>query len=376
VLNYLGQGSLILRDPSAAGSPFFRLVPSAVLLPMVLLATVATVIASQAVISGAFSLARQATRLGYLPGLEIRHTSEGDPGQIYVPIVNTVLMVGVLGIVAAFGSSARLAAAYGIAVTGTMLITGVLFLSRAMHRRTRHRVGVLALLGVILTVDVAFLAANVVKIPKGGWLPLLVAALVFIVMVNWNTGHTRFERRRAAQEGLIGPYVARLEAMRPPLNRVPGLAVFLTRPGDTAALALHAVVERIHTLHEQVVIVTVEVDDVPHVPPAQGATIDELGQKKTGILRVGLRFGFDDRQSVPQALQHALGTGAFAHPAALPDATYFVSASMPSLVGSHGLTRLRQRLYVATARWGTDPIRYYGLPENRTLIVGAAVALS
>ena len=376
VLNYLGQGSLILRDPSAAGSPFFRLVPSAVLLPMVLLATVATVIASQAVISGAFSLARQATRLDYLPGLEIRHTSEGDPGQIYVPIVNTVLMVGVLGIVAAFGSSARLAAAYGIAVTGTMLITGVLFLSRAMHRRTRHRVGVLALLGVILTVDVAFLAANVVKIPKGGWLPLLVAALVFIVMVNWNTGHTRFERRRASQEGLIGPYVARLEAMRPPLNRVPGLAVFLTRPGDTAALALHAVVERIHTLHEQVVIVTVEVDDVPHVPPAQGATIEELGQKKTGILRVGLRFGFDDRQSVPQALQHTLGTGAFAHPAALPDATYFVSASMPSLVGSHGLTRLRQRLYVATARWGTDPIRYYGLPEDRTLIVGAAVALS
>jgi KUP system potassium uptake protein len=376
VFNYLGQGSLILRDPGAAGNPFFRLVPSALLLPLVLLATVASVIASQAVISGAFSLAHQATRLGYLPRLEIRHTSARDPGQIYLPVVNTALMLGVLTLVVAFGSSARLAAAYGIAVTGTMLVTGMLFLSRVLHRRTPHRAAVLVLLGLIMVVDVTFLAANVVKIPNGGWLPLLVATVVFALMANWHTSNARFERRRAAREGPIGPFVAVLEASLPRLQRVPGLAVFLTRPGDTAAPALHAVVERLHALHEQVVIVTVEVDDVPRVPTWEQASIEVLRLAATGILRVGLRYGFDDRQNVPDGLQVALGIHAFAHPAELADATYFVSATTPTIGGSRGLSRLRQRVYVWTARWGTDPIRYYKLPPDRTLIVGIPFILT
>jgi KUP system potassium uptake protein len=304
-----------------------------------------------------------------------RHTSADDPGQIYVPIVNTVLMVGVLGIVIAFGNSARLAAAYGIAVTGTMLITTILYFSRVLHRRARYSTAVIGLLCLIITIDFTFLAANFVKIPNGGWLPLAVAVLVFVVMANWHTGHDRLARLRSSQEGPIGAYVARLESMRPPVRRVPGLAVFLTRAGDTSAPALRAVVERIHALHEQVVIVTVEVDDVPLVPAGERASVETLGLERTAILRVRLRFGFNDPQSVPRALRHALGTHAFTGPAELEDATYFVSPTSLTIGRSHGLSRLRQRLYVATARAATDPIRYYDLPAAQTLIVGNPVIL-
>ncbi|MHB1472298.1 MAG: potassium transporter Kup [Dermatophilaceae bacterium] len=376
VLNYLGQGSLLLRDPTAAGNPFFRLVPSAALLPMVVLATAATVIASQAVISGTYSLARQASRLGYLPRLEIRHTSAEDPGQVYVPVVNTVLMVGVLALVATFGSSARLAAAYGIAVTGTMLITGLLYFSRELHQRTHAKTQTIALLAVIVTVDLTFLAANVVKIPTGGWFPLAVAAVVFVVMANWHTGHARVERQRRSREGPIGRYVAGLEQMRPAVRRVPGLAVFLTRPGDTTAPALHAFVERIHALHEKVVIVTVEVDDVPRVPPSQQASVDAMGPPSAGIQRVRLRFGFNDPQSVPRALRHALGKRDLNGSADLEDATYFVSTTTLTVGASRGVTRLRQLLYIATSRFGIDPVRYYDLPLNRTVTIGSAMVLS
>ncbi len=375
-LNYLGQGSLLLRDPGVAGNPFFRLVPSALLWPMVLLATLATVIASQAVISGAFSLARQATRLGYLPRLEIRHTSTRDPGQVYVPVVNASLLVGVIAIVVTFGSAARLAAAYGIAVIGTMLITGILFFAREWHRGTRPTAETLLLLGLVLVVDLGFLAANLVKIPKGGWFPLTVAAVLFVVMANWHTGHDRVARRRDEQEGPVEDYVAGLETMGTALRRVPGMAVFLTRPGDTTAPALRNVVERIHALHEQVVIVTVEVAEVPRVPVPEQVSLDMLGHRRTGILRVRMRFGFNEPQSVPGALQRALDQHAFATASDIDNATFFVSASTLTLGRARGVTRLRQRLYIATARWGIDPVRYFDLPVTRTLILANPLVLS
>jgi KUP system potassium uptake protein len=376
VLNYLGQAALILRDPAAAASPFFQLVPRLLLAPMILLATVAAVIASQAVISGAFSLARQAARLGYLPSLEIRHTSPSDPGQVYVPIVNSLLMLGVLVLVATFASSARLAAAYGIAVTGTMLITGVLFFARVLGRARRRRALILAGAVAILSVDVAFLTANAVKIPSGGWLPLLIAAITFIVMANWHTGHLRVNRRRRALEGPVREYVEHLAHMRRTLHRVPGTAVFLARPGDTTAPALRAIVERIHALHELVVIVTVKVEDVPHVPVAEQAMVDPLGLDHDGIARVRLRLGFDDVQSVPSALRRIADHESFGGAMDLDDATYFVSTTSLRVGAAHGLTRLQERLYLATARLATDPVRYYDLPPTRTLTVGSLVALA
>ena len=375
VLNYLGQGSLILRDPAAAANPFFELVPRSLLLPMVLLATIATVIASQAVISGAFSLARQATRLGYLPSLEIRHTSTSDPGQVYVPLVNAMLLLGVLLLVATFESSARLAAAYGIAVTGTMLITGVLFFTRVLGRARHHRVLILAGAAAILSVDLAFLAANAVKVPRGGWLPLLVAAIAFGVMANWHTAHRRLNSRRRALEGPLREYVEHLAHMGRTLHRVPGTAIFLARPGDTTAPALRAIVERIHALHELAVIVTVEIKEVPHVPIAEQASVLPLGLEHDGIVRVRLHLGFDDDQSVPDALRRAAGLAAFDGVVDLDDATYFVSTARLRLGTAHGLARLAERLYLATARLGTDPIRYYDLPPTRTLTVGSSLPL-
>jgi len=375
VLNYLGQGAVILQQPAAAGGPFFALVPHALLAPMVLLATAATVIASQAVISGAFSLARQATRLGYLPNLEIRHTSAEDPGQVYVPVVNAILLIGVLVLVLGFGSSARLASAYGIAVTGTMAITAVLFFTRALGRGRHPRSLIVAAATVILTVDVAFLAANVVKIPSGGWLPLIVGAALFAVMANWHAGHRRIARRRRQQEGSVQEYVQELAQLGRRLHRVPGTAVFLTRPGSTTAPALRAVAERIHTLPECVIVLTVHVQELPHVAVADQITIDSLGRGDDGIFAVQLRLGFDDVHSIPLALQHAADIDGFEGPVDLADATYFVSVTSMRIGSSRGIARLRQRLYVGTAALATDPVRYYDLPPARTLTIGGTLVL-
>jgi len=375
VLNYLGQAALILRDPVSAGNPFFRLVPSSLLAPMVLLATLATVIASQAVISGAFSLARQAVRLGYLPSLEIRHTSATDPGQVYVPLVNIALAFGVLLLVFTFRSSARLAAAYGIAVTGTMLITGILFFTRALGRASHLRFLILASAAGIVSVDLAFLGANAVKVPNGGWLPLLVAAITFAVMANWHTGRLRVNRRRREAEGSVQGYVEHLEHMGRTLHRVPGTAVFLARPGDTTAPALRAIVERIHALPEHVLVVTVAVRELPHVAVPDQVASDPIGQPADGIVRVRLHLGFDDHQSVPDALRRAESLDGFPVPVDLDNATYFVSTTSLRIGPAHGLAKLRQQLYLATARLATDPVRYYDLPPTRTLTIGSSITL-
>ena len=375
VLNYLGQGSLLLRDPAAAGSPFFQLVPRSLLLPMVLLATIATVIASQAVISGAFSLARQAAHLGYLPSLDIRHTSPDDPGQVYLPVVNAVLMLGVLLLVLAFGSSARLAAAYGIAVTGTMLITGVLYFTRALGRHRYPRALVLTAAAGLLSVDLAFLAANSVKVPKGGWLPLVVAAAVFVVMANWHAGHRRIARGRRAREGPVRAYVDELAHMGRTLHRIPGTAVFLARPGDTTPPALRAVVERIHALHQIVLIVTVEVEEVPYVPASHQVVVDQLGLAGDGIERVRLYLGFNDLQSIPDALRRATDRLTVEGEIDLANAAYFVSTTDLRPGPSRGFTKLGQRLYLATGRLATDPVRYYDLPPTRTLTIGTGLVL-
>lgn len=297
ILSYLGQGALILGDPSGATqSPFFLLVPTWALLPMVLLATAATVIASQAVITGAYSVARQAVQLGYLPRLRIKHTSETTVGQIYVPWINWLLMVSVLALVFAFKSSAALAFAFGMAVTGTITITTLLFLYLARRQWDKPLWLVAIGGGALLVVDGLFLAANLTKLASGAWLPLLIGATAFTVLMTWQHGREIVTRQRERYEGPLRAFVDEIQAMSPPLLRTPGTAVFLNRNMTTTPLAMRACVEQLHALHEHVVILSIETLPVPHVALADRLVIDDLGYTDDGITHVGARFGFMDRR--------------------------------------------------------------------------------
>ena len=279
ILNYLGQGALILADPvHAISNPFFLLVPAWGQVPMVILATAATVIASQAVISGAFSLTQQAAQIGYLPRLRIDHTSEERAGQIYVPWINWALCVAVLALVFTFRTSTALAYAYGVAVTGTITITTLLF-----FYIVRAAVAVAALAGrrhrprLLLTVDVLFFAANLTKLPHGGWLPLAIGIVVFIVLTTWQKGRQMVTRQRARDEGSLREFIDELHARKPPLVRVPGTSVFLNRGKETAPLAMRANVEHNEVLHDHVIILAITTLLVPHVADADRLEIDDLG---------------------------------------------------------------------------------------------------
>ncbi len=303
ILNYLGQGALILGDPRRAiASPFFLLVPGWARLPMVLLAAAATVIASQAVISGAFSVAQQASQLGYLPRLRIAHTSEEQAGQIYVPWINWALLVSVLTLVVTFRSSTALAYAYGTAVTGTITITTLLYFYVA--RRLWHRPLWLVATGAafLVSVDLLFLAANLTKLVHGAWLPLLIGLVVFTIMTTWQKGRELVTRQRQRDEGPLQAFIDQLHAMRPPLQRVPGTAVFLNRGKATAPLALRANVEHNHILHEYVLILSIVTMPVPHVTAAERLTVDPLGHKDDRVTHVVARYGYMDQIDVPALL--------------------------------------------------------------------------
>jgi KUP system potassium uptake protein len=301
ILNYLGQGALVLRDPAAAvSSPFFLLVPDWGRLPMVLLATAATVIASQAVITGAFSVAHQAVQLGYLPRLRTLHTSEEAAGQIYVPWINWALMVSVLILVFAFRSSGALAFAYGVAVTGTISITTVLFFYLVRQQWGRPLWLVILGGGSFLVVELLFLAANLTKITHGAWLPLLIGAVVFTVLTTWQRGRALVTQQRERAEGPLGAFVESLHERRPPLLRVPGTAVFLNRGKATTPLAMRANVEHNHVLHHHVVILAMETRPVPYVPAADRLAIDALGYTDDGITHITASFGYLDEPNVPR----------------------------------------------------------------------------
>ena len=299
ILSYMGQGALVLGDPSAISSPFFLLVPEWARLPMVFLAAAATVIASQAVISGAFSVAQQAARIGYLPRLRIRYTSEERIGQIYIPWINWILLVSVLTLVVTFRTSAALAYAYGTAVTGTITITTLLFLYVA---RTQWRTPLWILLpggGALLAVELLFLAANLTKLVHGAWLPLLIAIVTFTILTTWQRGRELVTRQRQRDEGPLRAFIDQLHAMKPPLQRVPSTAVFLNRGKATAPLALRANVEHNQILHEHTLILAIETVPVPHIPAAERLTVDDLGYKDDRIIHVTARFGYMDQTNVP-----------------------------------------------------------------------------
>jgi len=375
ILSYMGQGALIIDDPVAnIASPFFLLVPGWGRLPMVLLATAATVIASQAVITGAFSVSHQAVQLGYLPRLRINYTSEQTIGQIYVPWINWTLMISVLTLVFTFGSSAKLAFAFGMAVTGTITITTILFFYVVRHQWKKPLWVVIAGASVFLTVDGLFLAANLTKLLHGAWLPLLIAITVFTVLITWQRGRAMVTRQRERDEGPLRAFVDDLHARSPAVLRVPGTAVFLNRGKTTTPLAMRANVEHNHILHEHVVILSIETKPVPYIPDSDRVVLDELGYTDDGITHVSAHFGYMDEPNVPQVLALAVAAG-LESPIEVDDASYFLSTIELRVGDAPGMTRWRKRLFVATSLITADAAEYFGLPRERTVIMGSRIDL-
>ncbi|MGZ5363558.1 MAG: KUP/HAK/KT family potassium transporter, partial [Mycobacterium sp.] len=371
-LNYFGQGALVLRDESTVAAPFFLLTPEWARIPMVLLATAATVIASQAVITGAFSVASQAARLGYLPRLRIEHTSASTIGQIYVPWINAVLMVAVLILVFAFRSSAALAYAFGMAVTGTITITTTLFFYYARTRWGWPLWSVLVGGGLLLVVDLMFFAANLTKLVHGAWLPLTIAVVAFTVMTTWQKGRRIITRAREEAEGPLREFVGELVRRDPPLVRIPGTAIYLNRGRDTAPLAMRAIVEHNHVLAEHVIILTVETENVPRLPDSERITHDDLGYASDGIVHVAARFGYMERPNVPRALA-LLSPEETEGPVDLENASYFLSKLDLCLGDARTMAPWRKRLFIATSHITADAAGHFGLPLGRTVIVGSRV---
>ena len=373
VLNYLGQGALLIADKATLTAPFFLLTPGWARLPIVLLATAATVIASQAVITGAFSLASQAVQLGYLPRLRVVHTSASTYGQVYMPWVNGMLMVAVLILVFAFRSSASLAYAYGMAVTGTITITTILYLYIA---RMRWRAPLwLILIGgsALLCIDLLFLAANLTKLVHGAWLPLLIAVTTFIIMTTWQRGSAIVTGRREAAEGPLQGFVDQLSRRRG-LLRVSGTAVFLSRGNKTAPLALRANVKHNHVLHDHVVIVTIDTLSIPRVEDSGRIEIDPLGDAHDGIIHVTAHFGYmetPDVRGVLRLLDPEKTEGSIA----IDDASFFLSKIELTRAAEPTMPVWRRSLFIATSRLSTDGAEFFGLPQGRTLIEGSRIAV-
>jgi len=374
VLNYLGQAALILHTPGAAASPFFLLYPHWSRIPMVVLATAATVIASQAVISGAFSLSRQAMQLGLLPPLTVRQTSENESGQIYLPGVNVVLFVGVLVLMFAFRSSERLATAYGVSVTGALVVDTVLLLvvARVLWHWQPWKL-VLAAIG-FGGVELVFLAGNLSKVAHGGWLPLLIAVLVFTLMTTWRRGREIVSANRRTLEGSLSDFVDKVQAHD--LPRVRGVAVFPHPSKETVPLALRANTLHNHVVHETVVIVSLAAANVPHVPPAERLTLDDLGYADDGVQHLSVRLGFADPPDLPAALRQAHDEGLIEpRTADVEGASYFVSRGAIRRSTAPGMARWRKALFVALTHVSANPAAYFGLPPDRTVAMGSDIEI-
>ena len=372
IINYLGQGALILHDPAAVANPFYLLAPGWAQLPLIVLATAATVIASQAVISGAFSVSQQAVRLGYLPRLTVHHTSSSESGQIYVPTVNWILFAGVLILVATFQSSASLATAYGLAVTGTLLLSTVLLLFHAATAWQWSRWQLVAAGVVFGGVELLYLAANLTKIVHGGWLPLLVAAVVIVVMTTWQRGRRAVTERRTDLEGPLQQFLDQLPEQ---VVRVPGTAVFPHPTKETAPLALRANVEFNHVLHEHILIVSLISTSVPHVPVEQRLSVDDLNHAQDGIVHVSARFGFQDVQDVPEVLRQARALSPELGQADPEEALYYISRITIERGQEPGISVWRKRLFVGLAHNAASPAGSFGLPTERTVVMGSRIEL-
>jgi KUP system potassium uptake protein len=373
-LNYLGQGALIVRDPKAIDNPFFLLLPAWSRIPMVVLATLATVIASQAVISGAFSVTRQAINLGFLPRITVRHTSDEEAGQVYVPAVNWGICVAVIALVIGFGSSTHLASAYGIAVTGTLAIDTILFFVVVRVLWGKPLWIVVAGAAGFLLVDLAFFSANLTKVLHGGWFPLLIAVCVFVVLTTWRRGSDILVANRLADDGPLDDFIEELRTADPPIYRAPGTGVFLSSMRATTPLALSANVDHNHVLHRNVVIIRIDTANVPHVPPEEQVEVDDLGYRDDGISHVTAHLGFQDRKDVPRLLRLAIDHG-LEGDCDPDDATYLLSRMNIIQTGEPGMAGWRKRLFLSIARSTANPVEYFHLPVEQTIVMQSNVKL-
>jgi KUP system potassium uptake protein len=368
VLNYFGQGALLIADPGAVDNPFYRAFPSFALYPMVVLATLATVIASQATISGAYSMTRQAIQLGYLPRIATRHTSARMFGQIYVPAVNWVLLVAVVAAVAGFGGSARLASAYGVAVMGTMLVTTCLTFFVVRFDWRYPLVISVIVTTFFLAIDGVFFAAAAHKVADGGWFPLVIATAVFFVMTTWRRGRDRLRDRLRSGSPPLAGFLAAL--LREPLTRVEGTAVFLTStPGATPNALLHSL-KHYKVLHAQNAFLTIEFVDVPWVDASKRAVCEPIAKD---CWRIIAHYGFLERPDIAEALEACATCGLDTEPMQV---TYFISREkiVPGN-GDRGIDRLRDRLFAAMARNAGSFSDYFNVPMNRVVELGTRVEL-
>jgi KUP system potassium uptake protein len=366
-INYLGQGALILADPKAIENPFFLLYPQWAILPMVGLATAATVIASQAVITGAYSMTSQAVQLGLLPRLEIRHTSEAQFGQIYMPRVNLLLLIGVALLVILFKSSSALASAYGIAVTGTMVVTSLLAFMVIWKAWRWSPLGAAALIVPFLLVDLTFLSANLLKVVEGGWVPLALGGVLMTVMLTWRRG-TRilFQKTRRLETPLVD--LVRTLEKKPP-QHVPGTAVFLTSDPESAPTALLHSLKHYKVLHEKNVILTVQISHLPRVPEDERVFIEPIGET---FSRVKLRFGFMQVPNVPRALAIARKLGWTFD---IMSTSFFLSRRALKAAAHSGMPRWQDRLFIMLARSASDATEFFQIPTGRVVEVGTQVTV-
>ena len=368
MINYLGQGAMVLNDPATVKNPFFLMGPDWATIPLVILSTMATVIASQAVISGTYSVAYQAMRLGLFPRLRLRHTSVSEAGQIYLPAMNWILYVGVLLLISIFRSSGRLATAYGLAVTGTLLLTSALFLLLA-KRVWNWSWWLSSLIAVVIGgLELLFFGANVTKIVSGGWLPLLIAIVATSIMLIWRSGSRRQRIARIRREGTIRHFIDIIHSGR--YQRIPGLAVFPHPTVGTTPLALRSNVEFNQVVHDQVVMVTIITENVPHIRHVDRVSVDDLGDPDDGIIQITVRVGFNDSQDVPKALANAA-----AHRPELgldPDKAFYFLSVMDVRRDPlrRGFRALGDSIYVWLSHIKADPPQVYHLPSDRTVVMG------
>jgi KUP system potassium uptake protein len=367
LLNYFGQGALLLRDPAAAQHPFFHLAPDWALLPMVVLATLATVIASQAVISGAYSITRQAIQLGYCPRLMVEHTSEREIGQVYLPWINWGLYAAVVGLVLGFGSSSDLAGAYGIAVTATMAIDSLLIFFVMRKLWNWPLLLALPVSAAFLAIDVAFFSANLLKIVNGGWFPVVVGIAVFVVLSTWKRGREiLFERLRPGAIALE-PFIRSITDHPP--ARVPGTAVFLTATQEGVPHALLHNLNHNKVLHERVVLLTVRAEDIPHVPDEQRVEIKPLGDAFYSLI---VHYGFKDEPDLPAALELAALQGMEFN---LLETSFFLSRQTLVPTPSPGMALWREKLFAAMSRNASSATAFFKIPANRVVELGTRIEL-
>ena len=366
-LNYIGQGALVLRDPSALDNPFFLLCPVWARLPMVFLATAATVIASQAMISGAFSVARQCVQLGFVPRMVVRHTSETEEGQIYLPQINHMMLVGVLILVLSFRTSASLASAYGVAVTGTFTCTTLL--AALVYRRQFgwSRQAVFAVFGVFLFLDLIFFISNLMKVPDGGWVPIAIALVLMAVMTSWKRGRELMLQRWKQDSLPLNSFLARLPSSR--IIRVPGTAVFLTGNGAYVPNALLHNLKHNKVLHERVFLVTVQTADVPAVPEHERLEVEELAPQ---INRVIVKYGFQESPNIPRALEEMRNLGVPFDPM---QTSYFLGREVivKALVPKLPLWRLW--LFLVLSRNAVPATEFFRIPSDRVVELGVRIAI-